>query len=121
VALRILIVDDDSGFLRIAAELLAYRGFEIFGQAADADQALDATASGCPDGVLLDINLPGQDGFATAVTLAAACPSATIVLTSAGTGQVAAEVLRSCRAAAFVPKEELATADLPSLFRCAGT
>jgi DNA-binding NarL/FixJ family response regulator len=121
MAPRILIVDDDTGFLRLAAQLLGERGFEIFGEAADAGQALDAATRGCPDGVLLDIQLPGRDGFATAAALAAACPSATIVLTSAGTGHVAAEILHGCRAAAFVPKEELAMADLASLFRCAGT
>jgi two-component system nitrate/nitrite response regulator NarL len=117
VAIRILIVDDDAGFLGVAAELLAARGFEVIGRAGDAAQALAATTADCPDGILLDVNLPGHDGFATAVALAGACPSARIVLTSAEAGPVAAEVLRGCRADAFVPKQELATSDLAQLFR----
>jgi CheY-like chemotaxis protein len=121
VAIRILIVDDDASFLGLAAELLAERGFHVCGRAMDAAQALAAAARECPDGILLDVNLPGQDGFATAAALSAACPSARIVLTSADVRHVAAELLRGCSAHAFVPKEDLATADLAGLFSRAGT
>ena len=121
VAVRILIVDDDASFLGLAAELLAERGFDVLGQVTDAAQALAATIRERPDGILLDINLPGRDGFATAAALSAACPSARIVLTSAGVKNVAAEILRGCSADAFVPKEELAMTDLGELFRPAGT
>jgi len=75
VAIRILIVDDDAGFLGLAAELLAERGFDVFAKAMDADQALAAATSECPDGILVDINLPGRDGFATAAALRAPPPS----------------------------------------------
>jgi CheY-like chemotaxis protein len=121
VALRILIVDDDTGFLGLVAELLADRGFDVLGQATDAAQALAATTRECPDGILLDINLPGRDGFATAAALSQVCPSARIVLTSADVRNVAAEILRDCSADAFVPKEELVATDLGDLFRRAGT
>ena len=121
MVIRILIVDDDARFLGLAAELLAERGFDVLGKAMDAAQALDATIRECPDGILLDINLPGRDGFATAAALSEACPSARIVLTSADVRHVAAEILRGCSADAFVPKEELATTDLGDLFRRAGT
>jgi len=121
VAIRILIVDDDASFLGLAAELLADRGFDVLGKAIDADQALAATIRERPDGILLDINLPGRDGFATAAALSEACPSARIVLTSADVRRVSAEILRGCSADAFVPKEELATTDLAVLFRRSGT
>lgn len=115
VAGRILIVDDSPDFRAMAAELLAARGFEMIEEAADGKQALAAVARKCPDGILLDINLPGPDGFAVAVSLAASCPGIRIVLTSADTDQVPAEVLKACTAAAFVPKRELALADLRAL------
>ena len=121
MAIRILIVDDDTRFLGLAAELLAERGFEVLGKATDAAQALAATIRERPDGILLDINLPERDGFATAAALSEACPSARIVLTSADVRHVAVEILRGCSADAFVPKEELATTDLGDLFRHAGT
>jgi DNA-binding NarL/FixJ family response regulator len=121
VAIRILIVDDDPGFLGLAAELLAERGFDVVAQAKDAGQAVAATIRERPDGILLDVNLPGRDGFATAAALSEACPSARIVLTSADVRHVAGEILQGCSAHAFVPKEELATTDLADLFRRGGT
>jgi DNA-binding NarL/FixJ family response regulator len=121
VGIRILIVDDDSGFCGLAAELLAERGFEVLGKAADAGQALDAAVRERPDGILLDVNLPGRDGFATAAALADACPSARIVVTSADVQHMTPETLQGCSADAFVPKEDLALTDLRELFRRAGT
>ena len=114
---HILIVDDDVIFRTLAAELLASQGFDVFDEAADGEQALAAVAGGCPDGILLDINLPGLDGFTLATSLAAACPDAKIVLISADIDHVPAEVLETLRApSAFVPKQELAVADLRALF-----
>jgi CheY-like chemotaxis protein len=121
VAPRVLIVDDSPRFRTVAAALLAERGLELLAEAADADQALDSAAAACPDGILLDISLPGRDGFAAAAALAALCPAARIVLTSANFARVEDRLLRRCRAVAFVPKEELAAVDLGALFTAAGT
>jgi CheY-like chemotaxis protein len=120
VANRILIVDDSPGFRALAAELLAERGFDVLTTVTDGEQALAAVAVRCPDGILLDINLPGRDGFAVAASLAAACPAARIVLTSADVADLPDELLRDCAATAFVPKEDLAGADLGTLFRSEG-
>ena len=116
VVSRILIVDDSPRFRALAAELLAARGFEVLQEAADGEQALAAVAGGCPDGILLDLNLPGPDGFAVAASLAAACAAARIVLTSADVDHIPAEIMRTCPAVAFVTKQELAAADLRTLF-----
>jgi CheY-like chemotaxis protein len=116
MACRILVVDDSEPFRLTAAQLLAARGLEPLAAVGDGRAALAAVSSDCPDGVLLDINLPGQDGYAVAALIASACPDATIVLTSSDTEEVPGAVLRSCGAVAFVPKIELATTDLPTLF-----
>jgi len=92
---HILIVDDDVIFRTLAAELLTSQGFDVFDEAADGLQALAAVAGRCPDGILLDISLPGPDGFALAPSLATACPDAKIVLISAGIDCVPAEVLET--------------------------
>jgi CheY-like chemotaxis protein len=116
VAIRILIVDDSPRFRAVAAELLAARGFDLLEEAADGEQALAAVAENCPGGVLLDVNLPGSDGYTVARSLSAACPGARIVLTSADVDHVPEQVLQACAAVAFVPKQDLATADLRALF-----
>lgn len=115
MALSVLIVDDSAQFRDAAAELLAELGIEVLAAAADANQAL-AAADGRPDGILLDVNLPGQDGFAVAKVLAAAWPGVRIVLTSASVDHVPDDLLRASAAIAFVPKESLAGTDLGELF-----
>lgn len=115
-ALRVLIVDDTRKFRDAASELLAEMGSEVLAAVTDANQALAAVADGCPDGILLDVNLPGLEGFAVAASLAAVCPAARIVLTSAELDWVTAKVLQASAAVAFVPKQELAVTDLGALF-----
>jgi two-component system nitrate/nitrite response regulator NarL len=117
VALRILVVDDSAPFRRTVVELLTLKGFDVVGEAADGREALAAVARDCPDGVLLDVNMPEQDGFSVSARLSGVCSRATIVLTSSETLDVPVEVLRASGAAAFVPKAELAVRDLDSLFR----
>jgi CheY-like chemotaxis protein len=116
VITRILVVDDSAHFRRVLSQLLASRGFELVEAVADGEAALAAVRRDCPDGVLLDINLPGRDGYTVAASLALVCPTARIVLTSSDADDVPSSVLRDCGAIAFVPKIELATADLDGLF-----
>jgi CheY-like chemotaxis protein len=116
VALRVLIVDDSREFCDAAAELLAELGFEVLATAGDETEALAAVAERRPDGILLDVNLPGRDGFVVAALLADACPGVRIVLTSANVEHVPDGLLRASAAIAFVPKERLVSADLGTMF-----
>jgi CheY-like chemotaxis protein len=117
VTRRVLVVDDSHHFRSTAAELLSMRGLGLVAAAADGEEAYAAVvAHGCPDGVLLDVNLPGPDGFTVAASLSSVCPSARIVLTSADVVDVPMSALTDCGAVAFVPKTELATVDLDQLF-----
>ena len=109
-------VDDSGTFRRTAAELLMLRGYEVLASVRDGRAAIEAAGRGCPDGVLLDVNLPDASGLAVARALAAVCPAVRIVLTSAEVGDVPAAELTRCSAAAFVPKDELAVVDLARWF-----
>jgi DNA-binding NarL/FixJ family response regulator len=116
MASSILVVDDSEYFRLSAAEFLAARGYELLEVATDGEAALAAANRACPDGVLLDVNLPGRNGFAIAASLAAECPRARIVLTSSDIDDVPHATLNACGAVAFVPKVDLATADLDRIF-----
>jgi putative two-component system response regulator len=59
---RILVVDDESAARTALAVLLRREGYEVF-EASDGASALAACASFCPDLVLLDILMPGMNGF----------------------------------------------------------
>jgi len=59
---KILIVEDEENLLRLESILLGSRGYEVKG-AIDGPSALESVASTKPDLVLLDIMLPGIDGY----------------------------------------------------------
>jgi len=61
---RILVVDDDGDIRGLVRELLERRGFAV-AEAADGKQALQELYAGRPDLVLLDVNMPGMDGWTT--------------------------------------------------------
>jgi two-component system, sensor histidine kinase and response regulator len=65
---RILAVDDDRINLRIIGGILRHEGYEI-AEAASGEQALEVYAEFHPNLVLLDVMMPGIDGFATCRTL----------------------------------------------------
>jgi DNA-binding response OmpR family regulator len=61
---RILVVDDDADIRGLVRELLERRGFAV-AEAADGKQALQEMYAGRPDLVVLDVSMPGLDGWTT--------------------------------------------------------
>ncbi|MCA0388644.1 MAG: sigma-54 dependent transcriptional regulator [Bacteroidetes bacterium] len=61
---RILIVDDEPGIRESIAMILDYEGYET-GSAENGERALTLIKEDKFDAVLLDINMPGMDGFQT--------------------------------------------------------
>jgi two-component system phosphate regulon response regulator OmpR len=62
---RILIVEDDAAVREVLAEYLATHGYEV----AEVDRGTEmreAVEKSLPDVVLLDVNLPGEDGLSLA-------------------------------------------------------
>jgi putative two-component system response regulator len=58
----VLAVDDDPGALSALADALGTLGFEVV-QAADGATALELARERQPDVILLDVQMPGMDGF----------------------------------------------------------
>ena len=59
---RILVVDDERDIVEIVRELLEGEGYETF-PAYDGVEALEAAKTGRPDGIVMDIKMPGLDGI----------------------------------------------------------
>jgi len=108
VAWTLLIVDDQADFRAGARALLEADGFHVVGETPDGESSLEAAGRMRPQVVLLDVHLPGMDGFAVADALAAGEEPPIVVLTSSRP----AEAFRSRLRAAESVRGFIAKADL---------
>ena len=82
MACHVLVVEDDADNRRIVETVLDRAGYTVTGVADGAD-ALDACRTRRPDVVVLDLGLPGLDGWETARRLkATANPPPIVALTA---------------------------------------
>ena len=107
MATTVLVVDDHAGFRSRARLLLEAEGYEVVGEAADGASAVAAAASLRPDVVLLDVQLPDQDGFDVAGRLTANGDAPAVVLTSSRDWSDSADLIARSGARGFVPKDQL--------------
>jgi DNA-binding NarL/FixJ family response regulator len=115
MARRVLVVDDEASFRRIARLALTAWGHVVVGEAGTAAEALRHAAELKPDTVLADIGLPDGDGFSLTVDLLALPSPPRVVLTSADDDAVITNVALRAGACGFVPKEGLSGTKLRSL------
>ena len=108
-------MDDHAGFRATARKLLAARGFDVVGEAADGEQALEAAARLRPDVVLLDVQLPGISGFEVAVQLTSNGSNPDIVLTSSRDAAEFGGLVERSGARGFIPKAQLSGRRLAAL------
>src|SRR6476661_4555914 len=111
----IVIVDDDARFRSQARDVLEADGFVVIGEAVDGASGLEAARTLRPDYVLLDIGLPGMEGFEVAKTLAAGGPPPWVVLTASREARAYGRRLTSVQFVGFIPKERIAGAAIREL------
>ena len=86
MAERVLIVDDHPLTREALAGLLAQHGFDVVGQAASGEEAIEQARELEPELVLLDLSMPGLGGLGALPLLRAAAPGCeVVVLTASGT------------------------------------
>jgi DNA-binding NarL/FixJ family response regulator len=115
VATTLLIVDDHAGFRAFARALMEAEGLDVVGEAESGESALAEAARLDPDIVLLDVMLPGLDGFEVCDLLTALRTRPAIVLTSSRDASSYADRLARSPARGFVAKHALSAATLLSL------
>ena len=111
----VLIVDDHPSFRATARALLESEGFDVVGEAVDGFDAIAKAEELRPDVVLLDVQLPGLDGFEVSSRLCANGSSPAIVLVSSRDASDYGSLILSCGARGFVPKAELSGAAIRAL------
>jgi two-component system, NarL family, invasion response regulator UvrY len=109
---QVVIVDDQATFRGAARLLLEARGYEVVAEAVSADAALDAVEQHEPVGVLLDVRLGDDDGFAVCGALTRLHPELAVLLASDGDYEHMTDRIATCGARGFVRKSRLALVDL---------
>jgi DNA-binding NarL/FixJ family response regulator len=112
---RVLIVDDHATFRASARLLLESEGFEVVGEAADGESAIEQTAALAPELVLLDVQLPGLNGFEVASRVTGSDGAPAVILVSSRDGGDFGPMITACGARGFVAKAELSGERLRSL------
>ena len=84
---KILLVDDDPGVRRMLLRVLEEEDYAVV-PAADGLEALESATSNAPDLVLLDLNLPHQNGWETFKRLVADNPSLPVIIITARANQL---------------------------------
>jgi DNA-binding NarL/FixJ family response regulator len=112
---RVLIVDDHATFRASARLLLESEGFEVVGEAADGESAIEQMAALAPELVLLDVQLPGLNGFEVASRVTSTDGAPAVILVSSRDGGDFGPMITACGARGFVAKAELSGERLRSL------
>lgn len=113
----VLIVDDQLPF-RLAARAVIKRteGFELIGEAADGDEAVERATELRPSLVLMDINMPNMNGIEATRQIIEHVPGTTVFLCSTYQRADLPPEAESSGFAAYVNKEELGPALLRRLW-----
>jgi DNA-binding NarL/FixJ family response regulator len=108
-SVRVLIVDDQAPF-RSAARLVVdlTDGFEVVGEAASAEEALEGLDDWAPDLVLMDIQMPGIDGIAATREVVTLRPGCRVLVLSTYEADDYERGAVDAGAIGFVPKAEFA-------------
>lgn len=102
---RVLLVDDNSLIRRLLREQLTARGaLEVVGEAGDAVSAVQLAGEMAPDLVVLDLSMPGSDGFAAIGDLLAAAPDARVVVMSGFAAHEVEDRVIAAGASAYLEK-----------------
>jgi sigma-B regulation protein RsbU (phosphoserine phosphatase) len=96
---RILVVDDDPGVLRAVKRVLEGQ-YELAG-AATPDEALATAPAFCPDLAILDIRMPGMDGFELMRRLKEDRPDQEVIFVTGSMTEPDAHLIRAIRQGAF--------------------
>ena len=117
MALRCLIVDDNTGFLRSARLLLEREGIDVVAVASTGEEARRQTQELGPDVVLVDVDLGAESGFEVAGRLHAESDGSppSLILISIHTEEDLAELVAASPAVGFIAKSHLSAGAIRDL------
>ena len=106
---RVLIADDEPLFAEALEVLLGADGrVEVVGRALDGSQAVELARKLEPDVVLMDLSMPGVDGFAATEQILAQDGGAHVLVLSGSDDPADVAKARDAGAVGFITKDQIA-------------
>jgi DNA-binding NarL/FixJ family response regulator len=113
---KVMLIDDHASFRASARWLLETEGYVVVAEASSGESALQLIADADPELVLLDVGLPGIDGFQVAAAIRQLLSQTRVVLTSSrDLRDLGPDRVTACGAVGFVPKASLSRAALAAV------
>jgi DNA-binding NarL/FixJ family response regulator len=108
-SIRVLIADDHRLFGQALEAILATDDrIEVVGQARDGAEAVELATSLDPDVILMDIAMPGMDGFAATQEIRRRKPEACVLMLTGSNSRSDVDHARKAGAAGYVTKDRIA-------------
>ncbi len=119
--IQVLLVDDNEAFAGAATTWLAEQpGLDLVGRARTGVEAIRMARDLQPTVVVMDLGLPGMDGFEATRLVKTASPERAVVVLTLNDCPTAREEAMAVGADAFVGKADLLTDLVPAIRRVAG-
>ncbi len=83
MGMKVLVVDDTDHVRNMLVDMLELDGFDVVGQAASGQEAVEVAPAADPDVIVMDYKMPGVDGLTAARSIREGRPSQAIILYTA--------------------------------------
>jgi two-component system, chemotaxis family, chemotaxis protein CheY len=115
MARSVVVIDDNPGFRASAVRMLRESGCDVLAEAADGERGVDLVTSERPDVALVDVQLPGIDGFEVSRRIRECGCGTAVVLTSSRDRSDFGGLVETSDATGFLPKHGLSAEAIEGL------
>ena len=115
--IRVVVADDQVPFRKAARAVLETMSeFELVGEAASGEEAVEAVSTLDPDLVIMDVHMEGIGGLEATRRITSERPKAAVVLVSSYRADDLADAVAESGAVAFLPKAQFGAGALTDLW-----
>ena len=83
MGMKVMVVDDTDHVRNMLVDMLELDGFDVVGEAASGQEAIDLAPGSDPHVIVMDYKMPGVDGLTAAKTIRDGRPNQAIILYTA--------------------------------------
>ncbi len=106
---KVMIADDHPIFRAGLRQIVEAEGYQVVAEAGDGESCINSAIMCEPDVVIVDLAMPGMNGYQTIGWMSENLPDTVCVVVSMYSSRIFAEKAKSAGARAFVAKEDAAT------------